>query len=57
MPISDALAIVDFLLLVKDVIFLVNLFSDGKIFMISSVSPELDIKNTISFFPINWFNI
>ena len=50
--ISDIFAIVDFLLPVKDVIFFVNLFKEGKIFIISSVSPELEIKKTISFFPI-----
>ena len=50
---SEAFAMVDFLLEVKDVILLANLFRDGKIFIISSVSPELDIKNTMSFFSIS----
>ena len=51
--ISDARAIVDFLLPVNDASLLQALFNEGRILIISSVSPELDIKKTMSFFSIN----
>ena len=47
--ISDAKAIEDLLLLVRDASLYEDLFSEGRILIISSVSPELDIKKTISF--------
>ena len=46
---SANLAIVDLLLLVNEAISFACLLSDERILIISSVSPELDIKRIISF--------
>ena len=50
--ISADLAMEDLLLLVKEAIFLQCLLRDGSILIISSVSPEFEIKSTISFLSI-----
>ena len=51
--ISANLAIVEELSLVNEAISFECLLSDTSILIISSVSPELDIKRTISFLLIN----